>query len=76
MRENTPVWSKVKKDYNHKKNQWRMVYSAPAFIIGENSDGSPKYKTPRKVVSLRYILPVLEQWNPTYDPVHTGDLKL
>ena len=76
MRENIPVWSKVKKDYNHKKNQWRMVYSAPSFIVGENSNGSPKYKTPRKVVSLRYVLPVLEQWNPTYDPVHKQDINL
>lgn len=76
MSNNTPSFTKVKLNYNKQKNQWRMVYSAPAIIVGENNDGTPKYKTPKKIISLRNTLPILDQWNPTYDPVLKQDINL
>ena len=76
MTNNTPAFTKVKLNYNKQKNQWRMVYSAPAIIVGENNDGTTKYKTPKKIVSLRNTLSILDQWNPTYDPVLKQDINL
>jgi integrase len=76
MRDKIPAWNNVKRDYNHQKNQWKMIYSAPSIIVGEYSNGKPKYKTPRKVVSLNGILPVLQQWNNTYDPALKQKINL
>lgn len=76
MTNKTPAYTKVRLNYNKQKNQWRMVYSAPAIIVGENNDGTPKYKTPKKVVSLRNTLSILDQWNPTYDPTLKQDINL
>ena len=62
-------WQSVRADYNKHKNQWRMVYEAPSTPLGDG-----KYKRHRKVVSIR--LPILDQWNKTYDPKAKMEINL
>ena len=69
-----PAFNRVSLDYNKVKNQWKLVLSAPSFVTFK--DGQPTRVQPRKVLSVRKELPIVDRYHRTYDPTNKQVINL